>query len=125
LLLKHFDAYTHKVEPMRLLSNKVDDLQGELKFRLVRGFRVVGFGVVKTREMEKKKSKLKSLVDPEEDPFIKVGEQNETEDESSEGHESTNDFQPPPMMTPNTMAGGILLIDAIGKEARIEFMTGK
>jgi hypothetical protein len=27
-------------------------------------------------------------------------------------------------MTPDAMAGGVLLIDAIGKEARIEFMTG-
>lgn len=125
LLLKHFDAYTHKVEPMRLLSNKVDDLQGELKFRLVRGFRVVGFGVEKTREMEKKKSKLKSLVNPEDDPFSQIEEQNEEEDDSSEEHETKSNIQLPPLMTPDTMAGGILLIDAIGKEARIEFMTGK
>ena len=124
LLLKHFDAYTHKVEPMRLLSNKVDDLQEELKFRLVRGFRMVGFGVEKTREMEKKKSKLKSLVNPEEDQFSQIGGQSEAQDESSDGQE-TKEIQLPPMMSPNTMAGGILLIDAIGKEARIEFMTGK
>ncbi|OEU15407.1 Vps53_N-domain-containing protein [Fragilariopsis cylindrus CCMP1102] len=101
LLLQHFDSYTQKVEQMRLLNTKVIDLQGELKFRLVRGFRLVGFGVEKTREMEKKKSKLKSL-----------------------GQEESKKFQVPPMMTPTTMAGGILLIDAIGKEARIEFMTG-
>ena len=125
LLLKHFDSYTHRVEPMRLLSNKVDDLQGELKFRLVRGFRVVGFGVEKTREMEKKRSKLKSLVDPEDDPFCQLEEQNNDEDDLSEGHETTTDTQLPPMMAPDTMAGGILLIDAIGKDARIEFMTGK
>jgi hypothetical protein len=31
LLLKHFDAYKHKVEPMRLLSQKVTDLQEELR----------------------------------------------------------------------------------------------
>lgn len=124
LLLKHFDAYTHKVEPMRLLSDKVDDLQGELRFRLVRGFRVVGFGFEKTRDMEKKKSKLKSLVNPKEDPFNQIGKQDETEDESSGGHETTNDIQLPSMMTPNIMTGGILFIDAIGKEARIEFMTG-
>ncbi len=125
LLLKHFDAYTHRVEPMRLLSNKVDDLQGELKFRLVRGFRVVGFGVEKTREMEKKKTKLKSLVNPEDDPFSQLDEQNEEGSTSSGGQDTTPDIQLPPMMTPDAMAGGILLIDAIGKDARIEFMTGK
>mmetsp|Transcript_14248 Transcript_14248/g.29007 ORF Transcript_14248/g.29007 Transcript_14248/m.29007 type:complete len:956 (-) Transcript_14248:2231-5098(-) len=121
LLLKHFASYTHKVEPLRLLSNKVDDLQGELKFRLVRGFRIIGFGVEKTQEFERKKSNFKSLVDPEEDPFWQV--ENESCDGSSEGHE-TKEIELPPMMTPDTMSGGILLIDAIGKEARIEFMTG-
>lgn len=124
LLLQHFDSYTQKVEQMRLLNTKVIDLQGELKFRLVRGFRLVGFGVEKTREMEKKKSKLKSLVNPEEDDLYQVVE-GQDETESTEGQEESKKFQVPPMMTPTTMAGGILLIDAIGKEARIEFMTGK
>ena len=126
LLLKHFDAYAHKVEPMRLLSNKVDDLQMELKFRLVRGFRIVGFGVEKTREMEKRKSKLKSLVNPEDDPFCQIVDEDKIEDDLSQGQETNNnDAQFLPLMTPNAMSGGILLIDAIGKEARIEFMTGK
>ena len=125
LLLKHFDAYTHKVEPMRLLNNKVDDLHRELKFRLVRGFRMVGFGFEKTREMEKKqKGKLTSLINPEEDPFNQIKEKNEDDDSSSED-DATSDIQLPPMMTPDAMAGGILLIDALGKEARIEFMTGE
>ena len=124
LLLQHFDSYTQKVEQMRLLNTKVIDLQGELKFRLVRGFRLVGFGVERTREMEKKKSKLKSLVNPEEDDLYQVVE-GQDETESTEGQEESKKFQVPPMMTPTTMAGGILLIDAIGKEARIEFMTGK
>mmetsp|Transcript_58744 Transcript_58744/g.65757 ORF Transcript_58744/g.65757 Transcript_58744/m.65757 type:complete len:960 (+) Transcript_58744:102-2981(+) len=125
MLLQHFDAYTHKVEQMRLLNAKVIDLQGELKFRLVRGFRIVGFGYEKTREMEKKKSKLKSLVNPEEDDFNQVDreEKEDGKDESTEGHEIKK-IQLPPIMTPSTMTGGILLIDAIGKEARVEFMTG-
>jgi hypothetical protein len=72
--------------------------------------------------MEKKKSKLKSLVNPEEDDLYQVAE---GQDESTEGQEEAKKMHIPPMMTPNTMAGGILLIDAIGKEARIEFMTGK
>ena len=92
---------------------------------VIRGFRVVGFGVEKTREFEKKKSKLKSLVNPEDDPFVLLEEKSEDEDEFSEENDTTTDIELPPMMTPDTMAGGILLIDAIGKEARIEFMTGK
>jgi len=121
LLLKHFEAYTHKVEPLRLLSNKVDDLQGELRFRLVRGFRVVGFGVERTREFEKK-NKYRSLVDPADDPFCQSDDNSESQDDSSEA--TKEQIRLPPIMSPDTMSGGILLIDAIGKEARIEFMTG-
>ena len=99
LLLKHFDAYTTKVEPMKLLSQKVIDLQGELKFSLVRGFRIVGFGWQKTLEMEKT-GKIKSLVLPEDGEVP----------------------QEPAIMTPDTMAGGILMIDSLGKDARMEFM---
>jgi hypothetical protein len=127
LLLTHFDAYTQKVEPMRLLAEKVDDLQAELKFSLVRAFRIVNFGVEKTKEMEKK-SKTKSLVDPEEDSLAGVGVADKgadsTIDEDYETDEIAPKKPPPPKMTPDAMAGGVLLIDAIGKEARIEFMTG-
>jgi len=84
---------------------------------------MVGFGFEKTREMEKKqKGKLISLVDPEEDPFNRIKDKSNDEDSSDE--DEAGDAQLPPMMTPESMAGGILLIDAIGKEARIEFMTG-
>jgi hypothetical protein len=122
--LKHFDAYTQKVEPMRLLAAKVDALQTELKFSLVRGFRIVNFGPQKTKEMEKK-SKSKSLVLPEDDTLSGVREKKEdgTIEEEDED-DDTPKKPPPPKMTPEAMAGGILLIDAIGKEARIEFMTG-
>jgi hypothetical protein len=101
LLLKHFDAYKHKVEPMRLLSQKVTDLQGELKFSLLHGFRLAGFGLEKTTELEKK-GKYKSLMIVE------------------EGAEAT---KKPSIMTPEVMAGGILMIDALGADARKEFMT--
>ena len=76
--------------------------------------------------MEKRKSKLKSLVNPEDDPFCQIVDEDKIEDDLSQGQETNNnDAQSLPLMTPNAMSGGILLIDAIGKEARIEFMTGK
>ena len=59
------------------------------------------------------------------DSLLSALSSDEDDDEFSEGTQSASDIQLPPMMTPDTMAGGILLIDAIGKEARIEFMTGK
>lgn len=128
LLLKHFDAYTTKVEPMRLLSNKVNDLQGELKFTLVRGFRIVGFGLEQTAEMEKT-DKVKSLVLPadvdetgEDGHVATSGGVPVTREPADAGTVAVDN--PPALMTPDAMAGGIMLIDAIGKEARIEFMTG-
>lgn len=104
LLLTHFDAYNQKVEPIRLLSQKVTDLQGEMKFCLVRGFRIVGFGMRKTRDMEKK-SKNKSL---------KVVEEGKLDDDDYDRD----------VMTPEVMIGGAMMIDALGIEARKEFMTG-
>lgn len=99
LLLRHFEAYKKKVTPMRLLSEKVADLQGELRFTLVRGFRIVAFGAEETAEMEKK-SKDKPLMILE----------NEDEEEQ------------PNIMTPEVMAGGILMIDALGLDSRTEFI---
>lgn len=100
LLLKHFNAYKHKVEPIRKLSGKVTDLQAELRFSLVRGFRLVGFGIEATKTMEKK-SKYKSLMIAEEDAF-----------------------EDPVLMKPDVMAGGVLLIDALGGNSRKEFIKG-
>jgi hypothetical protein len=99
MLLKHFDVYNEKVEPIRLLSQKVTDLQGEFQFCLVRGFRIVGFGLNKTKIMEKK-NKYKSLM-------------------ISEDEEYERD-----VMTPEVMIGGTMMIDALGIEERKEFMTG-
>jgi hypothetical protein len=102
LLLRHFEGY--KVTPMQLLSQKVTDLHGELKFCLIRAFRVVGFGVQATLELEKdtKKTKYMSMreaVDGEPPKSLSV------------------------IMPPNVMADGILMIDALGKDARNEFIT--
>jgi hypothetical protein len=101
LLLKHFDAYLTKVEPMRLLSQKVSDLQGELKFCVVRGFRIVGFGHAQTMLMERT-SKLRSL---------RIAEEGD-------------DLQEPTLMSPSVMAGGCMLIDSLGQDARQEFIQG-
>lgn len=102
LLLSHLEGY--KVEPMQLLAQKVTDLQGELKFCLIRAFRVVGFGQEATIELEKdsKKLKYKSL------RYLEEGEIPKSL--------ST-------IMPPQVMADGILMIDALGKEARNEFIT--
>jgi hypothetical protein len=44
LLLGHFSGYTEKVQPMRVLSLKVQRYQETLRLGLVQGFRVVTFG---------------------------------------------------------------------------------
>lgn len=103
LLLKHFDAYTHKVEPMIRLSQKVTDLQEHLRLGVVRGFRIAGLGIDRTIEVEKlapKSSRDKSTLPP-------------LSDMSS---------LPPPMSSP-VMQGGILLIDALGQEQRRRFIA--
>jgi vacuolar protein sorting-associated protein 53 len=125
LLLNHFNVYAQKVEPTRLLAMKVDDLQSELKFCLVRGFRIVNFGPEITKQMEKK-GKTKSLIHPEDDALVDVGSEpsDDTTEEIHEEEEAKPKRPPPPPMTRDDMSGGVLLIDAIGKEARIEFMTG-
>ena len=52
LLLQHFQLYVDKVPPMRLLQDKVDHLCQHLYNTLLRGFRIVAFGVTKTFELE-------------------------------------------------------------------------
>lgn len=102
LLLRHFEGF--KVAPMQALSQKVTDLHGELKFCLIRAFRVVSFGIDTTLELEKdmKKSKYKTMRHLEE----------------GETPQSLTTIMPP-----QVMADGILMIDALGKDARNEFIT--
>jgi len=104
-LLQHFDNYTDKVQPIGLLSQKVTDLHVELQFCLVRGFRIVGFGLEQTRTMERK-SKYKSLIIPE------------------DGNNFNDEDYEPDIMSPEVMIGGTMMIDALGIDARKEFMTG-
>lgn len=93
LLLKHFEAYTLKVEPMRLLEIKVMDLQLDLKKGITRGFRVVGFGMVKALEMEGA-------------PVINGKDDNEVMS----------------IMTTQVMADGTLLVDSLGLDSREAFL---
>jgi archaellum component FlaC len=51
-LLQHFDAYTAKVQPMRVLSAKVSEYQTDLRKSVVTGFRVAAFGQEKTMELQ-------------------------------------------------------------------------
>lgn len=116
LLLKHFDAYTFKVEPMRLLGQKVTGLQYELRKGLVRGFRIVGFGLVKTLELEKGASLQKKPSTPTSllpTPGLPA------DDEDAEAPDETVLTMPP-----DVLADGTLLMDAIGPESRFNFVKG-
>jgi hypothetical protein len=97
LLLAHFDSYTQKVEPMRVLDQKVSDLHINLRTNLVHGFRIVAFGPAKTLEMEGQAKK-----------------------KTSEGHEE--ETEAPPVMTVEIMEGGVLLVDSLGKNVRAQFI---
>lgn len=95
LLLAHFDSYTQKVEPMRVLDQKVTDLHNDLRTSLMRNFRIVAYGYSKTLEMEGSSSKKKE-----------------------EGNEEV--AEAPPVMTADVMEGGILFIDSLGKIVRTQ-----
>jgi vacuolar protein sorting-associated protein 53 len=93
LLLKHFEAYTLKIEPMRLLEIKVVDLQLDLKKGITRGFRIVGFGMVKALEME-----------------------------GAPTNEGANGDESMATMTPQVMADGTLMVDSLGQDTRHAFL---
>lgn len=114
LLLKHFDAYTSKVEPMRLLGQKVMGLQYELRKGLIRAFRVVGFGITKTLELEENSSSLSPQKKPT-SPLLPT---------ASLGVDEDRDENEPTIMTmtPNVLADGTLLLDALGAESRSNFV---
>lgn len=140
LLLKHFDAYTFKVEPMRLLGQKVTGLQSELRKGLARGFRVVAFGMKKTLELEqggsgggaaaaaavseeKKPSTPTSLLPVPgtssllPTPGLAAADSEEVEEEEEE-EESV------PVMSREVLADGCLLLDALGADSRFSFVKG-
>lgn len=93
-LLQHFDAYTAKVQPMRVLAGNVSGYQDSLRSSLVLGFRVVAFGYTKAMLLEGKKI---------------------TEDEDESKQNSAE-------MSVATMQGGVLLIDSLGETSRKRFI---
>ncbi|CAB9526435.1 sorting-associated protein 53 homolog [Seminavis robusta] len=101
LLLQHFQAYTHKVEPMIRLAQKVTDLQEHLRLGLVRGFRLKGLGLAATKQIEALAAKRGGKTLPPLD------------DEHN---------NKPPVMSPAVMEGGVLLVDALGHDQRRRFI---
>jgi len=101
LLLKHFDAYTNKVEPMIRLSQKVNDLQEHLRLGLIRGFRIAYLSVQETIAVEADVAKKGGKFLP---PI----------DLAAHGA--------PPVMSPSVMEGGVLLMDALGHDQRRRFI---
>jgi hypothetical protein len=117
LLLKHFDAYTFKVEPMRLLGQKVTCLQYELRKGLVRGFRIVGFGLAKTLELEEGGSPRKMPSTPT--SLLPTPGLPDDDDEDAEANNETVLTMPP-----HVLADGTTLMDALGAESRSNFVKG-
>ena len=130
LLLKHFDAYSFKVEPMRLLGQKVTDLQSELRKGLVRGFRVAAFGLKKTLELEegltvasspdKKPSTPTSLLPISGSSSLLPTPGLAVDSEEAEEEEE----ELVPTMPREVLADGCLLLDALGAESRSTFVRG-
>ncbi|GKY99434.1 vacuolar protein sorting-associated protein 53 [Mayamaea pseudoterrestris] len=115
LLMDYFSGYTHKVQPMRLLSKRITGFQEFLKTSLVQGVRIAGFGLQKTMEMEgKAKTKAhddESLLDC-------------CDHENDEGDHLRQQSPTTPIMTPDVMRGGVALIDALGPTVRDAFICG-
>ena len=85
-LFQHFDAYTAKVQPMRILYNKVQEYKQELKQSVTTAFRVKSLGPEKTRQLQG--------LEPNEDAVEALQQQYS-------------------IVTPETMKGGVLLVDAL------------
>jgi hypothetical protein len=120
LLLQHFQAYTVKVQPMRLLSLKVKAIQKELLKGLLRGFRIVGFGLILAMEMEDgtvKAAKPTRTDDPDSQDYDNYDQQEEKTLDAPADDEETM-----PVMTPQVMADGTLLIDSLGPDVRADFI---
>jgi hypothetical protein len=112
LLLAHFDGYAHKVDQMRMLSQRVSDLQRDLRASLVRGFRIVAFGTKKARDMEGGKTPPKQA-----GSLLLDGDVHDEDD-------LEHDDGAAPLMTPDVMKGGVQLVDALGDDARAQFVHG-
>ena len=98
LLLSHFQEYSRKIQHMSNMEQKVQELEREFKVRVVRGFRLVAFGVERTQEIEK----------------------------ASKGRDRTVRLEPldedADLMPVNALQGGVMLIDALGEKERSIFL---
>jgi hypothetical protein len=117
LLMSYFSGYTNKIQPMRLLSKRITGFEIFLKTSLVRGFRIVGFGLPKTMELEGKTSPK-----PHQEGSL-LGTDNEDNDDEEEDHNMQHELKTP-VMTPEVMRGGVALIEALGVTVREEFISG-
>ena len=128
LLLTHFDQYTQKVQPMRLLDIKVWKLQHELRNKLARGFRIVGLGMAKTLELENSaaeksnnQNQNKSNTANKQQPTAPTTTAAMTQTQQTTESDGP---QPEPIMPSNILSDGLLLVDSLGSEARQDFIEG-
>jgi vacuolar protein sorting-associated protein 53 len=109
-LQEYFEAYTARVQPMQVLCSKVEIYQENLRVSLVFGFRIVCFGRVKALE-------LSGAGDKGVPKESKGGNRESDGDELEEQVE--DDY---PIMPPSVLQGGVMFIDAIGVNARKQFI---
>jgi hypothetical protein len=113
LLLEFFEAYTAKVEEMKVLSLKVTEYQEALKKNLTRSFRLAAFGYKKASEIEEyRKATFAS----------QSGTTDFGGDEDSEEVDLPSSISTLPAAS--DLEAGILLMDALGEPSRNEFVHG-
>lgn len=118
LLLEFFDAYTAKVEPMRLLAHKVTESQYALQQNVQRAFRIVAFGYSKALKLEEqqhdphKRSHATEHSNEEED-------NDDSDNDHDDAYAEDRSFVLP---SASDLEGGVLLMDALGESARVQFV---
>lgn len=97
LLLSHFESYTMKIQPLRILSAKVESYQLTLNTSFVQSVRVVAFGPSKAKELLQESATGKKNGAPI--PLAEI-----------------------PVLSVPELKGGVLLIDALGETNRDRFI---
>jgi len=93
-LFQHFDAYTGKVQPMRILSAKVADYKEALRQSVTTGFRVVAFGPERARQLQQQQQDSSEADDGEGEPVSSM------------------------IMSVEVLKGGVLLIESLDEQQR-------
>jgi vacuolar protein sorting-associated protein 53 len=124
LLLKHFEAYTVKVQPMRLLNSKVYAIQNELLQGLIRGFRMVGLGVTRAMELEQRETTSHQSSTPAASSNLDASghQQDLIPTSNSMTNDDDDSITSVSLMTPQVMADGTHLIDSLGADTRSDFL---